>query len=156
MSFSLHSKHIQNNLNEIVKELIPNIDRSLVFISEEKLFDKFKTDNLYITRGLHYGSHDDAFHFNFKIVEYDTEFHVYVGLNYRSKSYPFMLLFLTDSSYSIPNLYEYLQYNNYDQYLLFNTLNNLDVNDDILIYEYMIKENQKLGFEVLEKEENKE
>lgn len=143
MSFSSHSKLIQENLNEIVKHSIPDIDRSLVFISEEKLFDKFKTDKLYITRGLHYGSHDDAFHFNFKIVGYDTEFHVYVGLNYRLNSYPFMLLFITDSSYSIPMLYEYLQYNDYDQYLLFNILDNTNMNDDIIVYQAMIKENQK-------------
>jgi hypothetical protein len=157
MSFSSHTKLIQDNLNQILTQSIPEIDRSLVFISEEYLFKKFKSENknekLYITRGLHFGSENDAFHFNFKIIGYDTEFHVYVGLNFRLESYPFMLLFITDNDYTIPSLYEYLQYNDYDRYLLFNVFNSNNMNDIIKIYENIIKKNQELYKSISEHKE---
>jgi len=156
MSFASHPKNIQDNLNEILTKSIPEIDRSLVFISDQFLFNKFKSEKLYIVRGLHYGSDDDAFHFNFKIVGYDTEFHVYVGLNFRIGSYPFMLLFITDSDYTISGLYQYLQYNGYDQYLLFNTFNIYQISDVIKIYETMIKKNQELYKKVKSEEKREE
>lgn len=142
--FSLHPKNIQENLNLIVTKSIPNINKEYVYISDKFLYSKLIKEKLYITRGLHFGSIEDAFHFNVKIVGYDTEFHVYVGLDYRIGNYPFMLLFITDGSYTIPKLMEYLQYLQYDQYLLFNIFDPIfSISDIIKYYELLIKENQK-------------
>lgn len=143
--FSSHPKNIQENLNLIITKSIPKIDKQYTFISDTFLYKKLITEKLYITRGLHFGSIEDAFHFNIKIVGYDTEFHVYVGLDYHIGHYPFMLLFITDGTFTIPKLMEYLQYLQYDQYLLFNIFDPIfSISDIIKYYEYIIKENQKL------------
>ena len=102
--FTSHSDKIKNNLTTILTDGIPKIDKNLVFISDKFLYYKLKSDKIYITRGLHFGL--DALHFNIKIVGYDTEFHVYVGLDYKINHYPFMLLFITDSYYSLDKLFK--------------------------------------------------
>ena len=155
--FSSHPKNIQENLNLIVNKIIPTIDKSLVFISDTFLYKKLtEPKNLYITRGLHFGSIEDAFHFNIKIIGYETEFHVYVGLDYRIGNLPFMLLFVTDGTYTIPKLTEYLKYLQYDQYLLFNIFDPIfSISDIIDYYQMLIKENQKLLHKHEEKKINK-
>ena len=141
--FSSHTKKIQDNLNVIISKVIPSIDKSLVFISDTFLYQVLKTKKLYIVRGLHFGGSEDALHFNIKIVGYDTEFHVYVGLDYEIGHFPLMLLFITDSDYTIPKLYEYLHYMNYGQYLLFSQ-EDKNINDILKYYENIISKNQQL------------
>lgn len=147
-AFSSHSKKIKDNLDTILTKGIPTIDKSLVFISDSFLYNKLKDSKLYITRGLHFGGIEDALHFNIKIVGYDTEFHVYVGLDFQLDHYPFMLLFITDTDHTIPKIYEYLKYLGYDQYLLFNTFEQYkkidNINMIIKYYEDFIFKNQQL------------
>jgi hypothetical protein len=142
--FLLHSEDIQNNINHIVNKVIPIIDKNFVFISDTFLYNKLKTEKLYITRGLHF-TENDALHFNIKIVGYSEEFHVYVSLDYHTGHYPFMLLFITDGDHTIMKISEYLYYINYYNYLLFDTyFGEFDVNIMIKYYKTLIRQNQEL------------
>lgn len=133
-SYKQHSDLIQKNLETIVKNLSYLESHQILissFIDPEKLT---------ISRGLHFGSYGDAFHFNVITSDISSSkvYHIYVALTGNSKV-PFTALLITDDNYKLPDITDYIYGYGFNDFLIYDKSDGkLTPNQVIIAYQEMM------------------